>query len=77
MLARKDMDVNEHERLSNNTLKTQTKVKEQLLLMCLYYVSKCSAVMAIRKSNRRLLEYTKNCPNRVHLVDNKNVSNLE
>ena len=39
MLARKDMDVNEHKRLSNNTLKTQTKVKEQFLLMCLYYVS--------------------------------------
>ena len=28
LVARKDMDVNEHERLSNFTLKTQIKVKE-------------------------------------------------
>jgi hypothetical protein len=29
----KDMDVNEHERLSNITLKTQIKVKEQLIVI--------------------------------------------
>ena len=32
-IVRKDMDVNEHERLSNITLKTQIKVKEQLVVI--------------------------------------------
>ena len=32
LVVRKDMDVNEHERLSNLTLKTQIKVKEQLVV---------------------------------------------
>jgi hypothetical protein len=31
LVARKDMDVNEHERLFYITLKTQIKVKEQLV----------------------------------------------
>ena len=31
--VRKDMDVNENERLSNITLKTQIKVKEQLIVI--------------------------------------------
>ena len=31
-LVRKDIDVNEHERLSNITLKTQIKVKEQFVV---------------------------------------------
>jgi hypothetical protein len=33
-LVRKDMNVYEHERLSNITLKTQIKVKEQQLYCC-------------------------------------------
>ena len=32
LVVRKDMDVNEHERLFNITLKTQIKVKEQLVV---------------------------------------------
>jgi hypothetical protein len=32
LLVRKDKDVNEHERLSNTTLKTQMKVKEQFVV---------------------------------------------
>ena len=32
VLVRMNMDVNEHERLSNFTLKTQLKVKEQLVV---------------------------------------------
>jgi hypothetical protein len=32
LVVRKDMDVKEHERLSNITLKTQIKVKEQLVV---------------------------------------------
>jgi hypothetical protein len=32
LVVRKDMDVNEHERLSNLTLKTQINVKEQLVV---------------------------------------------
>jgi uncharacterized membrane protein len=32
LVVRKDMDVNEHERLSNITLKTQIKVKEQFVV---------------------------------------------
>ena len=35
-LARKDMDVNEHERLSNTTL--QIKVKQQRLFILLFYI---------------------------------------
>jgi hypothetical protein len=31
LVVRKDMDVNGHEKLSNITLKTQIKVKEQLV----------------------------------------------
>jgi len=37
-LVSKDMDVNEHERLSNITLKTQIKSKEAALLL-LFYIS--------------------------------------
>jgi hypothetical protein len=32
LVVRKDKDVNEHERLSNTTLKTQMKVKKQLVV---------------------------------------------
>ena len=32
LVVRKDMDVNEHERLSNITIKTQIKVNEQLVV---------------------------------------------
>jgi hypothetical protein len=32
LVVRKDIDVNEHEMLSNFTLKTQIKVKEQLVV---------------------------------------------
>jgi hypothetical protein len=41
LVVRKDKDVNEHERLSNTTFKTQMKVKKQLVIVSHVHLHPC------------------------------------